>query len=71
VPWPRVLHRVNQGEPLSKVANEYGVSYETVRRVIEAVVLEDDIRDGELPTGSQHPVGLAQHSVSVIPRFSP
>jgi len=34
VPWPSVLHRVNQGEPLKKVASDYGVSYETVRRVI-------------------------------------
>jgi hypothetical protein len=31
---PSVLHRVNQGEPLRKVASDDGVSYEAVRRVI-------------------------------------
>ena len=34
--WHIVLHRVDQGEPLRKVAGDYGVSYETVRRVIRA-----------------------------------
>ncbi|HEX6480003.1 MAG TPA: hypothetical protein VF043_14265, partial [Ktedonobacteraceae bacterium] len=32
--WPTVLHRIDQGEPLRKVAGEYGVSYEAVRRVL-------------------------------------
>ena len=34
--WPTVLHRIDQGEPLRKVAGEYGVSYEAVRRVLRA-----------------------------------
>ena len=34
--WQIVLHRIDQGEPLRKVASDYGVSYETVRRVIQA-----------------------------------
>jgi hypothetical protein len=34
--WPTVLARINRGEPLRKVAREYGVSYEAVRRVIRA-----------------------------------
>ncbi len=34
--WPIVLHRIDQGEPLRKVASDYGASYETVRRVIQA-----------------------------------
>jgi len=34
--WPTVLHRIDQGEPLSEVAGEYGVSYEAVRRVLRA-----------------------------------
>jgi hypothetical protein len=34
--WPTVLHRIDQGEPLRKVAGDYGVSYETVRRVLHA-----------------------------------
>jgi hypothetical protein len=34
--WPIVLHRVDEGDPLRKVASDYGVSYETVRRVIRA-----------------------------------
>jgi hypothetical protein len=33
--WPTVLRRVVENqEPLRKVAGDYGVSYETVRRVI-------------------------------------
>ena len=32
--WPTVLRRVEQGEPLRKIAGEYTVSYETIRRVI-------------------------------------
>jgi hypothetical protein len=34
--WPTVLHRIDQGELLSEVAGEYGVSYEAVRRVLRA-----------------------------------
>lgn len=36
VEWPTVLQRIDQGEPLRKVAGEYGVSYEAVRRVLGA-----------------------------------
>jgi hypothetical protein len=32
--WPTVLRRVDQGEPLRKIAGDYGVSYEAVRRVV-------------------------------------
>ncbi|SRR6266487_465821 len=35
--WATVLHRIDQGEPLRKVASDYGVSYETVPRIIRAV----------------------------------
>ena len=36
--WPMVLRRVVENqEPLRKVADDYGVSYETVRRVIHAI----------------------------------
>ena len=34
--WPTVLHRVDQGESLRRIAAEYTVSYETIRRVIRA-----------------------------------
>jgi hypothetical protein len=35
--WPTVLHRVlEKKEPLRKVANEYGVSRETIRRIVLA-----------------------------------
>ena len=35
--WPTVLHRVlEQKEPLRTVAAEYGVSHETIRRIIRA-----------------------------------
>ena len=34
--WPTVLSRVEQGEPLRKIARAYRVSYETIRRVIRA-----------------------------------
>jgi hypothetical protein len=34
--WPTVLHRIGQGEPLRKVAEDYHFSYEGVRRVIRA-----------------------------------
>ncbi|GHO54434.1 hypothetical protein [Ktedonobacter robiniae] len=36
--WPNVVRRIIENqEPLRKVAMDYGVSYETVRRVINAV----------------------------------
>ena len=36
--WPTVVHRVvEQKEPLRKVAAAYGVSHETIRRVVRAV----------------------------------
>jgi hypothetical protein len=35
--WPTVFHRIEQGEPLRKVAGDYNVSYEAVRRVLRAV----------------------------------
>lgn len=35
--WQSVLERIEQGEPLRKVAGDYGVSYEAVRRVIHAI----------------------------------
>jgi hypothetical protein len=35
--WSTVLHRVlEKKEPLRKVADEYGVSHETIRRVVRA-----------------------------------
>ncbi len=34
--WARVLQRIDQGESLRKVAGDYNVSYEAVRRVIQA-----------------------------------
>jgi hypothetical protein len=34
--WQTVLHRIEQGEPLRKVARDYNVSYEAVRRVLRA-----------------------------------
>ncbi len=34
--WPTVLRRVDQGEPLRKIAREYTVSHETIRRVVRA-----------------------------------
>ena len=43
--WHIVLHRIDQGEPLRKVASDYGVSYETVRRVIQAVEAENQRKD--------------------------
>jgi hypothetical protein len=37
VEWPTVLRRViEHQEPLRKVADDYGVSYETVRRIVLA-----------------------------------
>ncbi len=34
--WPDVLHRVEQGETLRQIAKAYGVSYETIRRTVNA-----------------------------------
>jgi len=35
--WPRVVERVEQQhEPLRQVAQDYGVSYEAIRRVLKA-----------------------------------
>lgn len=34
--WPEVLYQIEQGESLRQIAKEYGVSYETVRRVMKA-----------------------------------
>ena len=34
--WQAVLSRIEQGEPLRKIAGDYGVSYEAVRRVFRA-----------------------------------
>ena len=35
--WPTVLRRVAENqEPLRKVADDYGVSYETIRRIVIA-----------------------------------
>ena len=34
--WPDVLQRVKRGETLRQLASYYGVSYETVRRVVIA-----------------------------------
>jgi len=35
--WPDVVRRVEHGESLRRVASDYHVSYETIRRVIRAV----------------------------------
>ena len=34
--WADVLHRIEQGEPLRQIAQDYGVSYETIRRTVKA-----------------------------------
>ena len=34
--WATVLQRVEQGEPLRHIARDYGMSYESVRRVLRA-----------------------------------
>ena len=37
--WPTVLDRVlEKKEPLRKVADDYGVSYETIRRLIGSIL---------------------------------
>ena len=33
--WPDVLHRIEQADSLRQVAQDYGVSYETVRRTVK------------------------------------
>ena len=39
--WPTVLHRVlEQREPLRTVAAAYGVSHETIRRILRAATKE-------------------------------
>jgi hypothetical protein len=38
--WSTVLSRLEQSESLCKVAKDYGVSYETVRRIILAATKE-------------------------------
>lgn len=39
--WPDVVRRVVENqEPLRKVAEDYGVSHETVRRIVRKVVNE-------------------------------
>lgn len=39
--WPEVLHRVDEGETYRQIASYYGVSYEAVRRVIQAARREN------------------------------
>ena len=39
--WPIVLRHVEQGESLRQIAKEYDVSYEAVRRVIQAARREN------------------------------
>ena len=34
--WPDILKRVEQGDSLRQIAQDYGVSYETVRRTVKA-----------------------------------
>jgi hypothetical protein len=34
--WPTILRRVEQGESLRQMGRQYGVSYETIRRVLRA-----------------------------------
>jgi DNA-binding NarL/FixJ family response regulator len=34
--WLDVLHRAEQGETLRQIAQDYSVSYETVRRTVKA-----------------------------------
>jgi hypothetical protein len=39
--WPLIIHRVvENNEPLRTVAREYGVSHETIRRLIRAATKE-------------------------------
>ena len=40
--WPLIMHRVlEDNEPLRKVADEYGVSHETIRRIMLHVRNQD------------------------------
>ena len=34
--WPDVLHRIEQGDTLRQIAQDYSVSHETVRRTAKA-----------------------------------
>jgi hypothetical protein len=41
--WPLIMHRVAENkEPLRKVADEYGVSHETIRRIMLHVQKQRD-----------------------------
>ncbi len=43
IEWPSVIRRViDNQEPLRKVAEDYGVSYETVRRVVKVAQTSDE-----------------------------
>ncbi len=45
--WPTVLRRVHENqEPLRKVAGDYGVSHETVRRVVRTARSQEMWRVG-------------------------
>lgn len=39
--WSVVVRRVEQGETYRQIATDYGVSYEAVRRVLQAVRREN------------------------------
>ena len=46
--WPMVIHRiVEQKEPLRTVAVAYGVSHETIRRLIRAAMKEHGQQEGQ------------------------
>ena len=46
--WPMVIHRVVQNnEPLRTVAQEYGVSHETLRRLIRTAAKEHIQQDAQ------------------------
>jgi DNA invertase Pin-like site-specific DNA recombinase len=32
--WPDVLHRIEQGGTLRQIATDYGVSYQTIHRIV-------------------------------------
>jgi len=34
--WPTILHRVELGESLRRVAQDYHVSYQTIHRIVQA-----------------------------------
>jgi hypothetical protein len=50
--WPKVLHRIDQGEPLRKVADDYGVSHETIRRLIRSCQKKGASSDSDRATGN-------------------